>query len=112
MHFISIQIQPEFLPTFDRQEFLSRVRGVGRSPEIDEFEQKGERYLQFTFFTERPKQLWQDLQTALYNNSEYSKIISPISIAVCESESEDKHAADSFLVLHHFDKNEKIDKLM
>lgn len=108
MHFISIQIQPEFLPSFDRQDFLARVRGAGRSPEIDEFEQRGQHYLQFTFFTERPKQLWQDLQAALYLSGDYSSIISPISIAICESESE----PDSFLVLHHFDKREKIDQLV
>lgn len=112
MHFISIQIQPEFLNDFNPQDFLSRVRAAGRSPEIDEFEQKGQRYLQYTFFTERPKQLWQDLQAALYNSSDYSAIISPISIAICESEAEGKQPADSFLVLHHFDKNEKIDKLI
>lgn len=107
MHFISIQIQPEFLARFDRQDFLQRVRAAGRSPEINEFEEKGKRYVQFTFFTERPKQLWQDLQAALYSNSDYSSVISPISIAICESEAD----ANQFLVLHHFDSSEKIDTL-
>ncbi|HWV15727.1 MAG TPA: hypothetical protein VN030_09855 [Cellvibrio sp.] len=111
MHFISIQIQPEFLPQFDRQAFLTRVRAAGRSPEIDEFEEKGKRYLQFTFFTENPRLLWQDLQAALYRNSEYRSIISPISIAVCESEPEGKHANHDFLLLHHFDSSEKLDQL-
>ena len=112
MHFISIQIQPEFLTHFDRADFLSRVRATGRSPEIDEFEEKGQRYLQFTFFTEFPKSLWQDLQKVLYDHSEYSKIISPISIAICESEPEDKHSRPQFLLLHHFDRNEKLDHLI
>lgn len=108
MHFISIQIQPEFLANFDRQDFLARVRAAGRSPEINEFEEKGQRYLQFTFFTERPKQLWQELQAALYLNCDYSSTISPISIAICENEAD----ADRFLVLHHFDSSEKIDRLV
>jgi len=111
MHFISIQIQPEFSTDFDRHEFLARVRAVGRSPEIDEFVEKGQRYLQFTFFTERPILLWQDLQAALYSSSDYGHIIGPISIAICESDEEGKPKQD-FLVLHHFDTNEKCDQLV
>lgn len=109
MNCISIQIAPEFLPDFDRHEFLLRVRSVGRSPEIDTFNEKGKTYLQFNFFTERPTLLWQALQDALYKNSEYSSIISPISIAIFEDNNE--KSTDSILVLHHFDANEKIDSL-
>ncbi len=65
MQSISIQIQPEFLARFDRAAFLAQVRAVGRAPEIDEFTEKGKTYLNYTFFTEFPKALWQDLQQAL-----------------------------------------------
>ncbi|RYY76073.1 MAG: hypothetical protein EOO52_00670 [Gammaproteobacteria bacterium] len=107
MQSISIQIQPEFLAEFDRAAFLTQVRSVGRSPEIDEFTEKGKTYLSFNFFTEFPKKLWQDLQQALYQHAEYSKIISPISTAVCEDESH----PEGYLILHHFDKTEKVDQL-
>jgi len=107
MQSISIQVQPEFLEAFDRAAFLTQVRSVGRSPEIDEFTEKGKTYLNFNFFTEFPKKLWQDLQQALYQHTEYSKIISPISIAVCEDESH----PDGFILLHHFDVNEKVGQL-
>lgn len=107
MQSISIQIQPEFLSDFDRATFLKQVRAVGRSPEIDEFTEKGETYLTFNFFTEFPKKLWQDLQQALYQNADYSKIISPISIAVCEDESHPQ----GYFFLHHFDVNEKLSSL-
>jgi hypothetical protein len=107
MQSISIQIQPEFLAAFDRATFLEQVRSVGRSPEIDEFTEKGNTYLSFNFFTELPKKLWQDLQQALYQHAEYSKIISPISVAVCEDES----YPEGFILLHHFDVNEKVSNL-
>ena len=107
MQSISIQIQPEFFSEFDRAAFLARVRSAGRSPEIDEFTKKGKTYLTFNFFTEFPKKLWRDLQQALYQNAEYSKIISPISIAFCEDESH----AEGFILLHHFDVNEKVSHL-
>lgn len=107
MQSISIQIQPEFLAAFDRAAFLTQVRAVGRAPEIDEFSEKGKTYLTYTFFTEFPKKLWQDLQSSLYQHAEYSSIISPISIAAYEDET----LPQGYLVLHHFDKTEKIDSL-
>jgi len=107
MQSISIQIQPEFFAEFDRTTFLTQVRSVGRSPEIDELVEKGKTYLTFNFFTEFPKKLWHDLQNALYQNADYEKIISPISIAVCEDESH----PEGFILLHHFDETEKVSSL-
>ena len=107
MQSISIQIQPAFLATFDRAAFLTQVRAVGRAPEIDEFTEKGKTYLTYNFFTEFPKKLWQDLQAALYQHAEYSSVISPISIAVCE----DEVYPEGYLILHHFDSTEKVDSL-
>jgi len=107
MQSISIQIQPEFVATFDRVAFLTQVRAVGRAPEIDEFTEKSKTYVNYTFFTEFPKTLWQDLQTALYQHAEYSGVIAPISIAACEDESHPK----GYFLLHHFDPTEKVDSL-
>ena len=107
MQSISIQIQPEFLARFDRDAFLAQVRAVGRAPEIDEFAEKGKTYLNYTFFTEFPKTLWQDLQQALYQHVKYSAVIAPISIAACEDESHPQ----GYLILHHFDPTEKVDSL-
>jgi hypothetical protein len=105
MHCISIQIQSEHLADFNRKDFLTRVRALGRSPEIDSFTEKGTEYLIYNFFTEQPKILWQTLEKELYKNSQYGAIIGPVSVAVCENEND---AAD-FLVLHHFDSTQKID---
>lgn len=107
MQSISIQIQPEYIANFDRTAFLTQVRAVGRAPEIDEFSEKGKTYLTYTFFTEFPKKLWQDLQSALYLHDQYSNIISSISIAAYEDET----LPQGYLILHHFDPNEKVSQL-
>ena len=51
MRCLSIQIKPDAVPDFNKAEFLQRVRAMGRSPEIDDFEEKGVRHLHFNFFT-------------------------------------------------------------
>src|SRR5690242_13165699 len=107
MQTISIQIPREHLARSDRQLFLTQVCAVSRAPELDEFSEKGETFLTYTFFTEFPKQLWQDLQAALYSHSEYSNIISPISIAAYEDET----LPHGYLILHHFDPMEKVSTL-
>jgi len=99
MRCLTIQIPPQFVATFDRTEFLLRVRELGRSPEIDAFSEEGNHYLSFNFFTEMPARLWDDLQQNLYRHPEYGAIISQSSIAVCDGEQE----ADDYLLLHHFD---------
>ena len=107
MQSISIHIQPEFLAVFDRVAFLTQVRAVGRAPEIDEFTEKSKTYLTYTFFTEFPKKLWEDLQSSLYKHTKYAAIISPISIAAYEDET----LPQGYLILHHFDKTEKVSSL-
>lgn len=107
MQSISIQIQPEYLADFDRAAFLTQVRAVGRAPEIDEFSEKGKTYLTYTFFTEFPKKLWQDLQSALYKHAEYSTVIAPVSIAAYEDET----LPQGYLILYHFDPAEKVSQL-
>lgn len=108
MRCLSIQIPPEFVAGFDQAEFLSRVRALGRSPEIDRFTEHGRNYLSFNFFTEMPALLWRDLHLHLYLDPEYGELISATSIAVCEGAQEE----DDYLVLHHFDPAEKRDTLL
>jgi len=105
MQCISIQIQPKHSRDFDREEFLQRVRAI-RSPEVDAIEEKGKLYLSFNFFTELPAQLWQELNSCLYQDPAYAAIIAPISVVICEGESEDE-----CLLLHHFDTSEPLDTL-
>lgn len=105
MQCISIQIQPKYSREFDREAFLQRVRGI-RSPEVDAIEEKGKLYLSFNFFTEFPAPLWQALHECLYQDATYATIIAPVSVVICESESDDE-----CLLLHHFDSSEPLDTL-
>ena len=105
MQCISIQIQPEFSENFDQNTFLQRVRAI-RSPEVDRLSERGQTYLSFHFFTEKPAQLWQRLAQCLYLDAEYGPLLAPISIAVCEGE-----IPADFWLLHNFDSSEKLDSL-
>lgn len=103
MQCISIQIQPKYSREFDREAFLQRVRNI-RSPEVDAIEEKGKLYLSFNFFTEFPAPLWQALNESLYKDPEYSAQIAPVSVAICEGETDEE-----CLLLHHFDASEPLD---
>lgn len=103
MHCISIQISPKHAREFDRGAFLDRVRNI-RSPEVDAIEEKGKLFLSFNFFTEYPAPLWQELQQALYLDQTYAPQIAPVSIVICEGETE-----DDCLLLHHFNRGEPLD---
>lgn len=103
MQCISIQIQPKHSREFNRDQFLQRVRAI-RSPEVDAIEEKGKLYLSFNFFTEFPAQLWQELNAALYQDATYGAVIAPVSVAICEGETDEE-----CLLLHHFDSSEKLD---
>ncbi|MEN0036482.1 MAG: hypothetical protein AAGC78_05420 [Cellvibrio sp.] len=103
MQCISIQIQPKHSREFNRDQFLQRVRAI-RSPEVDAIEEKGKLYLSFNFFTEFPAQLWQELNAALYQDAIYGAVIAPVSVAICEGETDEE-----CLLLHHFDSSEKLD---
>lgn len=107
MQCISIQIDPSKVGDFDREKFLSQARSVERAPEVDSYEEKGKTYLFFNFFTEFPHQLWSDLKRAYYDHPEYSKIISPISMAVYDDEDQ----PNEYLLLHHFNPQESLDEL-
>lgn len=107
MQCLTIQIDSSAIDSFNRQDFLRRLNAIGRSPEIDAFEEKGRKYLNFNFFTELPKVLWDELQTHIYKTDEYGKYLGSISIVACEGE-----RPEDDLLLHHFDPGIKCDSLL
>jgi hypothetical protein len=105
MFCISFHIVPEHSRSFDQNLFLQKVKSI-RSPEVDAYEEKKQFHLSFHFFTEFPSDLWAKLQAVLFDQSEYSAMLSSISIVTCEGENE-----DDYWLLHHFDKSQKLDQL-
>ena len=102
MYCISIQIQSKYARDFNREDFLKRVRHI-RSPEVDTIKEKGKLFLSFNFFTEFPQQLWQQLNTSLYQDVDYAPILAPVSVAICEDEE-----SEDCLLLHHYDSSEEL----
>ena len=100
MFCISVHILPEYSRQFDQDALLRKVRDI-RSPEIDAYEEKKQFHLAFHFFTEFPAQLWSQLHPVLLDNS-----TAAICIVTCEGETE-----KDYWLLHHPDKNQKLDSL-
>lgn len=105
MYCISIQIRPKDARDFNRDAFLDRVRDI-RSPEIDAYEEKGKLLLSFNFFTEFATPLWDQLQLALFDDSEFSKEFAAQCLILCEDEE-----TEAAYLLHHYDSNESLDTL-
>lgn len=105
MRCLSIQIKPDAVAEFDKNDFLKRVRGLGRSPEIDDFEERNIRHLHFNFFTELPEQLWQEIKEKLYGDNTYGPYLGSVSLVACEGETRTED-----VLLHHFDPTEQLDR--
>lgn len=105
MFCISIQIRPKISASFPREELLSRVRPI-RSPEVDAYEEKGKLLLSFNFFTELPSTLWQQLNSVLFDESDFALLLRNNAIVLAEDE-----ISDACYLLHHYDANEPLDQL-
>lgn len=105
MYCLSIQVLPEKVSTFDHKKFLQQLAGVSRTPEVDRFQERGQEFLHYNFFTEKPVAVWQELQAALLNPAadHWAKAL----LIACEP----LDAPDDARLLHHPDPREKIDTL-
>ena len=64
-------------------------------------------YLNLTFETDRPGQLWGLLHQQLYQASRFGSFMQVASMAVCEGQ----HGWDDYLLLHHYDAELKRDEV-
>lgn len=62
-------------------------------------------YFNFTFGTERAAELWQLIQSSIYENAEFAPHMRRASMAMCSSE----EGWDDYLLLFHFDLAVEID---
>jgi len=68
MYCLSVHVLPDYVAQFNQPLFLQTVKSVGRTPEIDRFQEKHGPVLQYHFFTEKPVPVWQALDRALFGD--------------------------------------------
>jgi hypothetical protein len=62
-------------------------------------------YVNLIFETDQPKRLWELLQQQLYQTGTFGRFLQISSIATCEG----RHGWEDYLLLHHFDADERRD---
>lgn len=105
MKCLSLQLQPELDLAHEPRELLELVRGIGRFPEVDKSDDGV--YITLNFFTEDAPSLWSELQHKVLEHADLGAWIKKIAIVVCEG----NLASDEYLLLYHYDQNEKVDEL-
>jgi len=108
----SIQIHPHRSPQLDLSSLRSEcerlaadtalVREFSWAEGFDEHT-----YVNLTFETDRPKQLWALLHEQLYQASTFGSFMRVSSMAMCEGQ----HGWDDYLLLHHYDAGLKYDQI-
>ena len=104
MRALSVQVQPSRSPGIDMAGILAEFEAIAGATELvkhhafDSGDDKGA-YFNFTFGTPDAKNLWQLIQSRLYNSGNFSNHMRQASMAMCSSE----EGWDDYLLLYHFD---------
>ena len=102
MGYLSIQIQPELSPTINSEEITSFLNNEGYKPEIVEGNDSG-KFINLNIETNNIKGLWVKIEKYLHEHNEFSNS----TIITCEG----SQGWDNYLLLHHFDSNQKINEI-
>lgn len=110
MRALSIQVQPARSPGIDMAGVLAEFEAIASATELVKHhsfnsgdEQGG--YFNFTFGTTDARNLWQLIQSRLYNSAYLSTHMRQASMAMCSSE----EGWDDYLMLYHFDSTVGLD---
>ena len=98
---ICIQLQPKKSSELKKENVLRILQSFGFSPEITEGNDDGP-YINLTFDTTSITQTWSQLKHELLN----CPGIETSAIITCEG----SLGWDNYLLLHHFDPSQKLDK--
>jgi len=109
---IAIQVQPHRAPGLDIdgvRALFERVATNASLVEHHHFDQGHDKthYLNFTFGTRDLKALWDFLSEQMFADPTFGQLLASSSIATCEG----AHGWDDYLLLHHFDPEERRDAL-
>ncbi len=108
MKALNIQIQPERMTKGDPEELVARLRDTADGVQLqfvaeDRGEDNGP-YINLSFSASNHVAGWLPLRDA-YNDSDVGRQLALSTIATCEG----GHGWDDYLLLHHFDPDEKTD---
>jgi hypothetical protein len=112
MRSLSIQVQPERSPNFDRDQLTAAFLKIAESSDLvrhhtfDNGYDDGA-YFNYTFDTENLAQLWRMIQETVFEISLFKKHLRKSAIVVCTGDDE----WNDYLLLHHWDPTEPIDSL-
>ena len=108
----SIQVHPDRSPQLDLSSLLSECERLATDKALvsqfswaEGFDEHT--YVNITFETDRPRQLWELLHEQVYQGSTLGSFMQIASIAVCEGQ----HGWDDYLLLHHYDAGLKRDEV-
>jgi hypothetical protein len=112
MKAISIQVQPHRAPGLDIDSVRTLFDRVATNTPLVEhhhFDQGHDKthYFNFTFGTRDLKALWAFLSAQMFADPTFGELLARSSIATCEG----AHGWDDYLLLHHFDPEERRDAL-
>jgi len=112
MKAINIQVQPHLAPGVDIEAvraLMDRIATANPLVETLQYDDghEGEYYLNITFWTPDLEALWKTIRERVYGDETIGTLIGASSIAVCEG----AHGWDDYLLLHHFDSEERCDAL-
>ena len=102
MGYLSIQIQPELAPTINVEGVTSFLKSEGYNPERIEGNDSG-KHINLNIETNNIKNLWVKIEKYLQEHNELSNS----SIIICKGH----QGWDNYLLLHHFDSNEKLNEI-
>lgn len=110
MKCLSINFQPNRVPELDAAAVLFNLRalaaGWAEGLNVEQGDEDGP-YANVTYSVRDLAAFWAHLQAEMNRNPTVSAAITRGSIVVCEGE----HGWDDYLLLHHFDPAEALDKL-
>ncbi|MGI9295369.1 MAG: hypothetical protein ACR2PS_15430 [Pseudomonadales bacterium] len=110
MRSISVQVQPERSPGIDMSVVDAEFEAIASNTEMvahHSFSSGSDHgaYFNYTFGAKRPRKLWQEIKTRLYQNQLTAPHMKRASMAMCSNE----NGWDDYLQLFHFDPTVKLD---
>jgi len=104
MKHLIIQLQPERELSLNEKDAIKLIECIGLTPRIYTGNDNG-KYINLDFSSNDVKKLWSQINRELLGNPKIGIWIRNVSIITCEG----KNGWDDYLLLSHYDRNERLD---